>query len=134
MQIGSRKRDVGVEHIVGKSGDQVLREKLRCCRHFLLVSELERARHKVFNFAIENLNAEIVDERLDHFFNNLICAAKVNIGFRFILRKIEDGGFRYFYPHENNTLLDRSKLVCTRDELANLKQFLNRIDVTESCN
>ena len=35
--------------------------------------------------------------------------------------------------HENNSLLDRSKLVCTRDDLANVKDFLNKTDVKESC-
>ena len=67
------------------------------------------------------------------FFNNLKCAAKVYLAFGFILKNIEDGGFRYFYAHENNTLLDRSKLVCTHDDLANLKDFLNKTDVIESC-
>ena len=52
----------------------------------------------------------------------------------FILKNIEDGGFRYFYAHENNTLLDRSKLVCNHDDLAKLKDFLNKTVVIESCN
>ena len=46
---------------------------------------------------------------------------------------IEDGSFRYFYAHENNTLLNRSKLVCTHDDLVKLKDFLNKTEVTESC-
>ena len=45
------------------------------------------------------------------------------MAFGFILKNIEDGGFTYFYAHENNTLQDRSKLVCTHDDLANLKGF-----------
>ena len=52
----------------------------------------------------------------------------------FILKNIEDGGFRYFYAHENNTLLDRSKLVCNHDDLAKLKDFLNKTVLIESCN
>ena len=74
-----------------------------------------------------------MNEKLDHFFNNLKCAAKVNLAFGFILKNIEDGGFRCFYAHENNTLLDLSKLVCTHDDLAKLKDFLNKTDVIESC-
>ena len=69
---------------------------------------MERARHKLYNYAVETLNEKIVNEKRDHFSNNLNCAAKVNPAFGFILKKIEDGGFRYFYAHENNTLLDRS--------------------------
>ena len=133
MQIGSGTRDVDVEHIVGDVENHSLREELRSCQHFLVDSELERARHKVFSYAVETLNETIVNEKLDHFFNNLKCAAKVNMAFGFILKKLEDGGFRYFYAHENNTLMDRSKLVCTHDDLAKLKDFLNKIDVIESC-
>ena len=96
-------------------------------------SELERARHKVFNYAVEALNETIVNEKHDHFFNNLRCAAKVNLASGFILKNIQDGGFTYSYAQENNTLLDRSKLVCTHDELANLKDFLNKTDAIESC-
>ena len=132
-QIGSGTRDVDVEHIVGDVEDQRLREELRSCQHFLVDSELERARHKVFNYAVETLNETIVNEKFDHFFNNLICAAKVNLAFGFTLKNMENGGFRYFYAHENNTLLDRSKLVCTHDDLAKLKDSLNKTDVTESC-
>ena len=67
------------------------------------------------------------------FLLNLKCASKLSLAFGFIFRKIEDGGFRYFYRHENNTPLDRSKLVCTNDDLAKLKSFLSKSDVIESC-
>ena len=133
MQIGSRTRNVDVQHIVVDVEDHRLREQLRSCQHFLVDSELERARHKKFNYAVETLNETVVNEKLDQVFNNLKCAAKVNLAFGFILKKIEDGGFRYFYAHENNTLLDRSKFVCTHDDLAKLKDFLNQTDVIESC-
>ena len=133
MQFRSGTRDGNLEHIVGDVEDHSLRKKLHFVQNFLVVSEFERARHNVFNYAVETLNETNVNEKLDHFFNNLKCAAKVNLSFGFILKNIEDGGFRYFYAHENNTLLDRSKLVCTRDDLAKLKDFLNKTDVIESC-
>ena len=133
MQIGSGKRDVDVEHIVGVVEYPKLREELRSCQHFLVDSELERARHKVFNYAVETFNKTIVNEKLDHFFNNLKCGAKANLSFGFILKNIEDGGFRYFYAHENKTLLDRSKFVCTYDDLTKLKDLFNKSDVKESC-
>ena len=69
-------------------------------------SELERARHKVFNNVVQTLNETIVKGKLDHFFNNYKSAAKVNLAFGFILKNVEDGGFRYFYAHENKTVLD----------------------------
>ena len=110
-----------------------MREELRSCQHFLADSEFERTRHKVFNYAVETRNETIVNEKLDHFFNNSKCAGKNNLAFGFILKNIEDRGFRYFYSHENNTLLDRSKLVCTHDDLTKLKKFFNKTDVIESC-
>ena len=84
MQIGSRTRDVDVEHIVGDVEDHRLREELRSCQHCLVDSELERGRHRVFDYAVKSLKETIVNEKLDHFFNNLKCAAKVNLAFGFI--------------------------------------------------
>ena len=83
---------------------------------------------------METLNETIVNEKLHHFLNNLKCAANLNLDFGFILKTIEDGGFRYFHAHENNTLLDRVKFVCTHEDLSKLKDFLNKIDVIGSCN
>ena len=94
MQIGSRTRDVNLEHMVGDVEDHSLREELRSCQHYLVDSELERAIHKVFNYAVETLNETIVNEKLDHFPNNLKYAAKVNLAFGFILKNLADGGFR----------------------------------------
>ena len=58
MQIGSGSRDVDVEHIVGDVEDHSLREELRFCQHFLVDSELQRARHKVFNYAVWKLSTK----------------------------------------------------------------------------
>ena len=74
-----------VEHIVGDVEDQRLREELRSRQHYLVDSELERARDKVFNYAVKTLNETIVNQKRDHFFNNLKRAAKVNLDFGFIL-------------------------------------------------
>ena len=87
----------------------------------------------MFNYAVETLNTEIVNDKLDNFFYNLKCAANINLAFGFILKNVEDGRYRYFYAHENNTLLDRSQLVCTKDDLTKLKNIVNQIDVIESC-
>ena len=86
--------------------DDNLKAELHACQNLFVDSEFERGRHKVFNYAVETLNMDIVNDKLDHFFNNLKCAAKVNLAFGFILKNLEDGHYRYFYAHENNTLLD----------------------------
>ena len=94
MQIGTGTREVDVEHIVGDVKDHKLREELRSCQHFLVDSELERARHKVFNYAQENLNAEICDKKFDNSFKKLKSNDSES-GFSFNSEKIEDRGFRY---------------------------------------
>ena len=54
---------------------------------------------------MENLNAKVVDVKLDHFFIKLKVGAKVNLAFGFLLNDIEDGIFRISRAHENKTLL-----------------------------
>ena len=41
--------------------------------------------------------------------------------------------FRYFYAHENNTPMERSKLVCTPDDMTNLKEKLHKMDIVDLC-
>ena len=53
MQIGSITKNVHMEHVVGDVEHDRLREELRSCQQFLVDSELEKARHKVFNYAVE---------------------------------------------------------------------------------
>ena len=40
---------------------------------------------------------------------------------------------RYFYAHENNTAMEKSKLVCTPDNIANLKKKLLKMDIFDLC-
>ena len=80
-----------VEQILGAVEDKRLREELRSCQYFLVYCELERARHKIINYAVETVNETLVNEEFDHFFNSLKRAAKVNLAFGFILKNIEDG-------------------------------------------
>ena len=65
--------------------------------------------------------------------DKLKCVAKLNLALGFVLKNIEDGKFRYFYANENNTLLEQSKLVSNKDDMAKLKEILKKIDVIESC-
>ena len=77
---------------------------------------------------MDDSNTIIVD-----FFRYLKRAVEVNLAFGFILKNIEDGIYRFFYAHDNNTLLDRSKLMCIREDLTTLKEILSKTDVIESC-
>ena len=112
-----------MEDIVGDVDDQSLREELQLCRHFLVDSEIQKRRYGVFNFAANNLTAQVIEEKLDRVLDKLKCVAKLNLALGFILKNIEDGKFRYFYAHENNTLLEQSKLVSNKDDMAKWKQI-----------
>ena len=68
-------------------------------------------KNTVFNFAMSSFDMSLLNDKLDYVFKELKCAAKINLAFRFVLKNIEDGMCRYFYAHENNTNMERSKLV-----------------------
>ena len=122
-----------MEDIVGDVDDQSLREELQSCKHFLVDSVIQKGRHSVFNFAVKNLTAQVIEEKLDRVLDKLKCVAKLNLDLGFILKYVEDGNFRYFDAHENNTLLEQSKLVSNKNDMAKLKEILKRTDVIESC-
>ena len=87
----------------------------------------------MFNFAVNNLAAQVIEEKLDHVLDKLKCVAKLILALGFLLKTIEDEKFRYFYSHENNTFLEQSKLVSNKDDMAKMKEILKKTDVIESC-
>ena len=95
-QIGFGGSNIDVDDLVGYVGDQSLREELHSCRHFLVDSEIQKGRHSVFNFVVNNLTAQLIEEKLDCVLDKLKCVAKLNLALGFILKNIEDGKFRYF--------------------------------------
>ena len=56
-QFGLGASNIDVENTVGGVDDQSLREELQSCRHFLVDSEIQKGRHSVFNFVVNNLTA-----------------------------------------------------------------------------
>ena len=132
-QIGFGANNIDVEDIVGDVDDQSLREQLQSCRHFPVDSETQKGRHSVFNFVVNKLTAQVVEEKSDRVLDKLKCVVKLNLALGFILKNIEDRNFRYFYADENNALLEQSKLVSNKDGMAKLKEMLKKTDVIESC-
>ena len=124
---------IDVENIVRDVDDQSLRKELQSCRHFLVDSEIQKGRHIVFNFAVNNLTTQVIGADLDRVLYKLKCVAKLNVALGFILENMEDGKFRYFYAHENNTQLEQPKLVSNKDDRAKLRETLKKTDVIESC-
>ena len=92
---------------MGDVDDQCLREELQSCRHFLVDCEKQKGKHSVFNFVVNNLTAQIIEEKLDRVLYKLKCVAKLNLALGFLLKNIEDRKLRIFNGHENNTLLEQ---------------------------
>ena len=132
-QIRFGASNIDVEDIVGDVDDQGVREELQSCRHFLVDSEIQKGRHSVFNFVVNNLTTQVMEEKLDRVLDKLKCVAELNLALSFFLKVIEDEKFRYFYAHENNTLSEQSKLVSNKNYMAKLREILQKTDIIESC-
>ena len=131
--MGFEASNVDVEDLVGDVDDRSLREGLEPCKHFLTDTELENGRHRNFNFAMSSFDMILLNDKLDLVFKELKCAAKVNFAFGFVLKNIEVGMCRYFYAHENNTNMERPKLVCTQAEMTNLKDRIQKMGFVDIC-
>ena len=97
-----------MQNLADAGDDKSLEEKLQKCRHFLVDSEVQIGRHSLFNFVVNNLTAQVIEEKMNRVLDKLKCAAKPNLALSFNLKIIEDRKlryFRYFFAHENNTLL-----------------------------
>ena len=101
--------------------DADIKKELQACKHFPVDSELQKGKHRVSKFAMSTFDNSLINKKLDLVFKGLKCAAKVNLAFGFVLKNVEFGSCRYFHAHENNTVMERSKLVCTPDEITNYK-------------
>ncbi|KAJ7365748.1 hypothetical protein OS493_002464 [Desmophyllum pertusum] len=77
----------------------------------------------IYNYRLQNQGAEL-EEVLRHVFRQKRNAFKVNLAFGFILKNVETGEVRYFYPSQNGFVFDAPFLI-TND--ADLDAFLEKI-------
>ena len=119
-----------VVEVEGEYGEK-LKEKLKTRQHFLLDTEMEDGRHKVFNFQMSKLDFQIINEKLEEVFNKLDSAAKINISLSFVFRNFETGKYQYFYAHKNNTLLKKSHLLCIKADLITIQGKVEKFDIVE---
>ena len=110
-----------------------LKEELAACQHLLDDMHAEHGRQEVFNFSLLNLDTKEINEKLNEVFANLNCAVKINLALGFLLQNIETNDYRYFYPHENNLLLDRAFLLSNRNDLLNIQNEIEKVDLIEAC-
>ena len=116
----------------GEDGEK-LKEELSACQHFLVDTEMENGRHKVFNFQMSKLDTKIINEKLEEVFNKLDSAAKINIALGYVLRNVETGDYRYYYAHENNNLFEKSHLLSTKADLSTIQGKVEKFDIVEQC-
>ena len=50
-----------------------------------------------------------------------------------MLRKVKTVEYRYFQAHENNTLFDKSVLLCTKADLMTIQNKVSKQDILEVC-
>ena len=83
-----KSAELGVSNLLGDD-DADLKEKFQACQHFLVDSELEKGRCRVFIFAMSTFDNSLIKKKLDLAFNGLKCAAKVNFALRFVLKMLK---------------------------------------------
>ena len=84
-------RNLYVTQLMGGVDDESLKEELKTCKQFLLDSEIENGRQKVFNFAIEILDAHASSRKLDTLIKSFKIATKLKVSFGFVLKKMKIG-------------------------------------------
>ena len=113
--------------------DANLKEEIQACQYFLVDSELEKWKYRVFSFTMSTFENSLINQKLDLVFKRHKSAAKVNFAFGFVVENSEDGSCRCFYAHKNNTVMERLKLVCTPDDITNLKEKIQKMDIVDLC-
>ena len=81
---------------MGDIDGQSSSEELQPCRLFRVDSEIQNRRHNVFNFAVNNLTAQVIGEKSDRVLDKLKCVAKLNLALGFILRISKTGNSDFF--------------------------------------
>ena len=89
---------------MGDVDDNCLKDELETCKHFLVDSEIDSGRHRIYNFPMDAGDPKYLSEKLDILFDSLNVAAKLNVAFSFVPKNVEDWSCRLNYTHENNTL------------------------------
>ena len=95
----------------GEDGEN-FKEELSAFQCFLVDTEIKNGRHKVNIFQM---------------------AIKISFALGFVVHIPETGEHRYFYAHENNILIERSHLLCTKADLISIQGKVEKYDIVEQC-
>ena len=129
----SETEKMDVTQLVGEFDNQSSGEELERCKHFLVESEMTNGRQRVFNFAKNILDAHTLSQKLNTVLQKLKCSAELNVAFGFVLKNVENGTWWYYHAHENNILIELSKLVAIKKGLVKSNNVLNNTDKIKAC-
>ena len=59
----SSEEKVEMQRLADAGDDKSLEESLQSCRRFLVDFKLQKGRHSVFNFVVNNLTAQVMEEK-----------------------------------------------------------------------
>ena len=114
-------KNLDVTQLVGQFDDKSLKEEMETCKHLFVGSELANGRQRVFKISMDMLDAHTFGQKLDTAFKKFNCTAKLNIAVGFLLKTVEDEFCRYYYAQEKNTLMERSKVVATKESFGQIE-------------
>ena len=123
LQIGSRTRDVDVEHIVGDVEDHRLRG-VAFLSTYLGGFRIWKSKAQSFELRSGNSRRNNRKRGTWSFFQQFQMCSKSESGFWFQFEKHRRWRIQRLLRTQNSTLLDRPKLVSTRNDLAKLNDIL----------
>ena len=111
-----------MKKIVGDIDNQSLKKEIENSKDVLMESDMQNMRQRVFKYAKEILDANILNQELDRVIKKLKCVADQKVPFGSVLKIVEDGICQFYYPHQNNTLMERSKFVANKEVVVEIKK------------
>ncbi|XP_069109836.1 LOW QUALITY PROTEIN: uncharacterized protein [Argopecten irradians] len=84
-----------------------------------------------YNFPIQELSIETLEGQLTDIFRQQNKTFKLNFSFGFALNDV-DGEMRYFYPHNNETVLDQPVLIANLGDIRRLIDRLRETDILQT--
>ena len=127
-QRGSGAQYVDIAHVMRDVDDNSLKIELESCKHFLVDSEMQNGKQRVYTFPTGNLDPKCLLEKLNVVFNSLKGAVKVTLAFGFVLKNVEDGSCRYCYAHETFLLKFSVKKLVFQKHMPTLLLLKDYVD------
>lgn len=86
----------------------------------------------LYNFRINTLNTEELNQQLTHIFQEQRNVFRLNVSFGFVLRNNETGETQYYHAsHNNGRLFDEPFLITNAQDMERLYDDIKNIDIME---